>query len=375
MESRPSGLIAAFILGTVSCATAPLDLTPLAPAKPACTIDGCGPRAASPGAPAAASWTCRAEEDPPCAGLPAPECARRALRAWSEAADDRAIACVARTLGDACALGDAHACAFAGRMWLDGRGVVANVERGMDMLVRACDAGVSLACATAVRWLDSPTHARAWKEPLELRARLETERACLAGEPGEPCYEAGRCFYFGRSAFPRDRARAAEAYERGCNFGDSRACNNLGDALAYGEGIERDLSRAAAIFERACHLGEDLGCANLGHLFERGHGVARDRGRARDLFRAACASGEVYGCLHAEMLAAEDAGAPRDPDRALAHWRRACLASDARACALLGLIYEDGPDDLARDTDKSMEAMNRGCRLGDAYACQWVKDH
>lgn len=110
-------------------------------------------------------------------------------------------------------------------------------------------------------------------------------------------------------------------------------------------------------------------------MFERGEGVARDRGRARDLFRAACASGEVYGCLHAEMLAAEDAGAPRDPERALAHWRRACVASDPRACAFVGLIYEDGPDDLARDTDKSLEAMNRGCRLGSAYACEWVKEH
>jgi TPR repeat protein len=278
-------------------------------------------------------------------------------------------------LGDACALGDAQACAFAGRMWLDGRGVAPDIERGMEMLVHSCDGGVALACAVAVRWLDDPAHERVSKAPPELRARLETERACLAGDPGEPCYEAGRCFYFGRNAFPRDRVRAVEAYQRGCNLGDSRACNNLGDALAYGEGIERDIARSAVTFERACHLGEELGCANLGHMFERGEGVVRDRARAGDLFRAACASGEIYGCLHAEMLAAEDAGAPRDPQRALAYWRRACAAADPRACAFVGVIYEDGPDDLTRDTDKSLDAMNRGCRLGNAYACEWVKEH
>ena len=105
------------------------------------------------------------------------------------------------------------------------------------MLVQACDAGVARACALAVRWLAEPTHARDRPNAFDLRARLEVERACLTGEPGEPCFEVGRRFYFGRNAFPRDRVRAREAYERGCNLGDSRACNNLGDALAYGEGV------------------------------------------------------------------------------------------------------------------------------------------
>ncbi len=366
--------VAACLIGAPSCASAPLDLTPRPPAAPACAIDGCG-EGAAPTAPAPATLDCRSAEQSPCAGLAASECTRRALKAWGDSPDDRAIACVARTLGDACAAGDAHACGFAGRLWLDGRGVDADVERGMAMLVRACDGGFALACAAAERWLDNPAHARAVKEPLELRGRLETERACIAGDPGEPCYEAGRCFYFGRGAFPRDLVRAVEAYERGCNLGDSRACNNLGDALAYGEGVERDLVRSAATFERACRLGEELGCANLGHMAERGDGVVRDRRRAADLYRTACAGGEIYGCLHAEMLAAEDAGAPRDPERALVYWRRACAASDARACAFVGVIYEDGPDDLSRDTEKSLEAMNRGCRMGNGYACEWVKEH
>ncbi|HXN30839.1 MAG TPA: tetratricopeptide repeat protein [Polyangiaceae bacterium] len=367
-------VVAVCALGAASCASASLVLTPLAPPPAACTIDGCASDS-SASALVSAPVDCRPAGGSPCGGAPARECTSRALKAWSGSQDDRAISCVAQMLGEACTLGDPQACAFAGRMWVDGRGVASDVERGIEMLVRACDGGVPLACAVAVRWLDAPTHARVLKDPLELRARLEIERACLAGEPGEPCYEAGRCFYFGRNAFPRDRALAVEEYQRGCNIGDSRACNNLGDALAYGEGVERDVARSAAMFERACHLGEELGCANLGHMFEHGQGVARDRSLARDLFRAACKSGEIYGCLHAEMVAAEDAGAPHDPLRALSYWIRACAASDARACAFVGVMYEDGPDDLTRDTDKSLEAMNRGCRLGNGYACQWVKEH
>jgi TPR repeat protein len=111
-------------------------------------------------------------------------------------------------------------------------------------------------------------------------------------------------------------------------------------------------------------------------MAEHGEGVARDRPRARSLYSEACRSGDIYGCLHLDLLAAEDAGAPRDPDRSLAHWRLACEHGRvARACAYVGVIYEDGPDGVSRDEEKSMQAMARACDLGDSRACEWVKSH
>jgi TPR repeat protein len=277
-------------------------------------------------------------------------------------------------LGEACMLGDARACSFAGRMWLDARGVPRDAERGMGMLERACDGGVPLACIVAVRWLNEPLHARDFPEAADLKARLASEHACLRGD-AEECYGVGLLFYFGRSGFPRDKARAAAAYQRGCDLGDPHACNNLGDALAYGDGIERDVVRSATMFDKACRLGEPLGCANSGYMFEHGEGVVRDVVRARGLYRAACVSGDVYGCLHAEMLAAQEATASSDAQRAFAQWRRACSAGDARACAFVGVVYEDGPDGLARDTEKSLEAMDRACSLRNERACEWMKAH
>jgi TPR repeat protein len=99
----------------------------------------------------------------------------------------------------------------------------------------------------------------------------------------------------------------------------------------------------------------------------------RDAARARSLYRDACVRGDVYGCLHAQMMAAEDAGAPRDAPRSLEHWRRACDARDARACAFVGVLYEDGPDGYARDEVKSMQAMARACALGLRAGCDWVQ--
>jgi TPR repeat protein len=260
-------------------------------------------------------------------------------------------------------------------MWMDGRGVSRDVQRGTEMLLRACDGGTARACVVGARWLGDPLNAHDMEGAPLLRARFEVQHACLTGQL-DACYQVGLLFYFGRDAFPRDRAMAAHAYARGCDLGDSRACNNLGDALAYGEGVGRDAQRAAATFTKACRLGEALGCANLGYMAEHGQGMPQDLGRARALYRDACATGDVYGCLHADMLKAQDAGAPRDTQRALSHWLRACdRERNARACAFVGVLYEDGPDGMARDEAQSQKAMSRACELGDKRACEWVQIH
>jgi TPR repeat protein len=278
-------------------------------------------------------------------------------------------------LADACAQDDARACAYAGRLSLDGRGISRDVQRGLDMLVRGCDGGVLTACVVGVRWLGEGSHNTDVPGGQDLLARLEGQKTCLSGQ-AEACFQIGVLFYYGREAFPRDRARSSRAFSRGCDLGDSRACNNLGDAMAYGDGVARDLESAASSFFKACRLGEALGCANLGYMAEHGEGVLRDVARARGLYRQACAAGDIYGCLHRDLLAAEDAGAPREPERALAHWRHACEDGHvARACAFVGVMYEDGPDGVARDEEKSMQAMSRACDLGETRACEWVKSH
>ena len=274
------------------------------------------------------------------------------------------------------ALDEPRACGFAGRLWLDGRGVVRDARRGIEMLVHACDGGVAMACAVTASWLGDASHAdEIGHTAQDLLARVEGQRTCLLGQ-AEACFQIGVLFYYGRDSFPRDRAKSSRAFARGCDLGDSRACNNIGAALAYGDGVGRDVENASIEFLKACRLGEALGCANLGYMTEHGEGVTRDRSRARVLYREACSSGDVYGCLHVALLEAEDAGAPRAPGAALAHWRQRCDAGhDARACAFVGVMYEDGPDGIDRDEEKSLEAMTRACSLGNGPACEWVRSH
>jgi len=368
----------ATLAGASACRPAAVVVSPSGPSTSTCPAGGCqiATEVREAAAAPASSFACASGGDAPCSGAASSECTERALAAWSEATDDRGVACVARMLSEACALEDARACGFAGRLWLDGRGVARDARRGIEMLVRACDGGVVMACGVTASWLGDATHATELGAAApDLLARVEAQRTCLLGQ-AEACFQVGVLFYYGRDSYPRDRARSSKAFAHGCDLGDSRACNNIGDALAYGDGVGRDVEGASAAFQKACRLGEALGCANLGYMTEHGEGVVRDRPHARVLYAEACAAGDVYGCLHVDMLSAEDRGAPRDPGPAFSHWRRACeTGRDARACAFLGVMYEDGPAGVGRDEAKSLEAMTRACGLGDNRACDWVKSH
>ena len=353
------------VLALQACASSAPPNAPLAQPAPTCPLEGCDTSKITAIQSASTPSVCPGAGEAPCGGEPAPQCTRRALSAWTDATDDRAVACIAKTLSDACGLGDPTGCLYAGRMALDGRGGQREPERGVALLARACDAEVALACRVAVRWLADPEHARLVHDALAVRQKLDLEHECLTGAPNA-CFGVGTRYSAGIDGFPLDASRSAAAYARGCQAGESLSCNNLGDAHEYGRGVPRDLERAGTLYQRACSLGEALGCANLGHLVENGEGVARDVPRARALYADACRSGELYACLHEEMV---------DSHAGLEGWQRACDHGDARACAFVGVVYEDGPDGFHRDKERSLRAMERACKLGDRRGCAWVTGH
>lgn len=367
-------LASALLAALAACERGPVDIAPAVPLAPTCPLEGCDGARIARIASEHAPDVCPSAGEAPCAGGSGGECAARAMAAWGDAQDDREVACVGRMLTEACSLGDAPACGYAGRMWLDGRGVAMDAERGLGMVLRACEGGVVLACVAGLRWLAEDRREQTVKDGADFHKRLDDEHSCLTGS-SDHCMELGLDLFAGKPPYPADRARSAVEYQRGCDLGNGLSCSNLGDAYEYGSGVPRDLTHAAGLYERACRLGMALGCSNLGHLLEHGEGVARDVARARVLFHDACAGGDVYGCLHAALLSAEEAGAPRDPRRSVEHWQHACDARDARACAFIGVIFEDGPDGYARDEARSLKAMSRACDLGNRDGCAWLRVH
>jgi uncharacterized protein len=103
---------------------------------------------------------------------------------------------------------------------------------------------------------------------------------------------------FGQDSAPKLLSRKGGSWsnlaelERSAASGNTRACAELGERLALGNGVKRDMPRALTLLEKAARAGSAAAAFRLGNLFEHGNGVAEDHARALAYFRAA-ASGDV----------------------------------------------------------------------------------
>jgi TPR repeat protein len=288
---------------------------------------------------------------------------------WSANGGDLARARAAAMLDYACELGELAACAF-GSIHFSRVGTLRDVPRGKAMLGRACDGGVAAACrklAAAVPEM-AATQDATGVSPEQRRYLLSAE--CIEGR-AEACFEVGLDMHRGLAGFPRDPVRAVAAYERGCAAGSEGSCNNLGDALEFGEGTSKDARRAVELYDRACRAGEALACSNLGRQYFNGTVVARDLKRAILEFKAACDGHDEYGCLH--LRQSREPSLPANGPAAVAQWKRLCATSNARACLYLGLAYIDPVGDIERDEQKAKASFERACKGGDTDACTFMK--
>jgi TPR repeat protein len=377
-ERLTRAVVVATFAGTQAACGAIEAPSPNAPRPPevasVCAVGGCAPIASTVDAnveTCAAHHDCARDPATVCDKTNAHACTTRALDAWAVAAGDTGIAPVLALFERACDLGDSYGCMYAGRIALDGVGVVPDEARGRMLLERACDAEVVLACDTLARHeRDAPPVA---SEKQFGGTRYETEAACWRGVAGQ-CFNVGLYFGAGRDGYPHDDVRSARAYTRGCDQGDSTSCNNLANDLYYGDGVPIDWAQSARLYIRACDGGNAVGCANVGYLAEYGDGVPLDMKKAERSYADACSLGSAYGCVHLDMLAAYRSGVPHAPEQAAARWRSACespaKSADRRACAFYGVLFEDGKG-VAHDSDRATSLMKVACEGHYKPACEW----
>jgi TPR repeat protein len=367
------------ISGALACAPAspPAVATANVEPPPVCPLGGCAR------APAARAANVRPVRDDPaqtCDESSPSTCTERAMDVWEH--ERVGGASIVLPLFDrACNLGDARGCMFAGRIRLERAG---HVEGGADearraelQLQKACDAAEPIACdALAQRTepsMDERRRAyRTRSRRVDAYERLSLEASCWRGGSSS-CFTLGLHAERGIRGFSRDLTLAARAYTRGCVAGEPVSCNNLANAVYYGDGVAQDFVRAARLYEKACAGGEPVGCANVGFIAEYGDGVPVDMKLAGEMYRSGCAGGSSYACLHVAMLAAYRKGVPHDPAKAVAAWQRACDERDATACAFLAIMHEDGKG-VPRDEDRARELMRKACDRNEARACSWIRE-
>jgi uncharacterized protein len=367
--------------GTLILACGAARTPPVADAAPfTCPLGGCivAPAASAPPdvARCAAGAACDGDPVKVCDAGNAAACTARGLDLWAAGESHAIVPLFER----ACTLGDAPGCNFAGRLYLDdghdGHIAARDPARGLDLLARACDAGVILSCDVAAAYLGdakNESDLQGKSDPEWSALRFTTEAECYRAKE-ESCFRAGLGFYTGDDGFPKDAKESTRFYGKGCDLGNLASCNNLANAIYYGDGCAADVARAAALWQDTCRGGEQLACANVGFVTEYGDGVARDMKRAEELYTASCANGSTYGCMHAAMMAEYHRGVPHDPAQAVEHWKKACEAKVFAACGFLGVMYEDGKG-VARDSARADALFHRGADGGDARCRAWISQH
>lgn len=195
----------------------------------------------------------------------------------------------------------------------------------------------------------------------------ECTAQCDKGHAGS-CAALGVLLSQGRGGLDQDRAKAAAAFQKGCDGGEAKSCVNFGWVTLEGVGVKEDPAAAAKILGKACDDGEAMGCAHLGRQLLAGRGVPADAKRAAELLDKACDGGDDKSCGVIGGLYARGEGVTQDYAKAVTLYKRACDGSDAEACDALGQLWETG---AAGRQDKILASMmyQRGCYRASGSAC------
>lgn len=192
----------------------------------------------------------------------------------------------------ACGLGSSYACSLLAKRYIEGKGVMANVNEGLKTLEQSCAKKNYSACIERARF-HATGEAGAEKNPakaLELYSSL-----CESKNYSLGCIGAGELLRKGSGAVKKDTAQAKKFLEHACNnLRNSKACGMLGEMHERGELGAKDLSVAKKLYDQACprdRHGSPEACHLSASLHERGgQGVPKDAKLAATLYAKGCSS-------------------------------------------------------------------------------------
>lgn len=188
-------------------------------------------------------------------------------------------------------------------------------------------------------------------EGRDKEAREPLLALCEEDSDAFSCFRLGDLYRDGKGG-PKDLAKAAEFYEKSCEFDYKEGCErrfevarDQGDtavALDYAtkacEGgrpygcvaagpmfvAEGKKEEAISSFEKGCNLGEASSCSQAGDLLYSPKGSNYDNGRALSDYISACQGYDGHGCLQAAIFFHEGIGTPVTLDKAQSNFKSAC---------------------------------------------------
>lgn len=167
------------------------------------------------------------------------------------------LAAAARAYDRGCSLGRGMACWNLSQMYFKGNGLPKDAQKGMAMLVKACQGGNADECNDVALILTKGEHGIAVDLETAYRAN---RKACEL--------DKDYCAAAAQSALKvKKDAEAVGHAQQGCSVADdSEACILLADLYTRGQGTAADPAKAKAALEKACKNGDgdEDACKPLG---------------------------------------------------------------------------------------------------------------
>lgn len=249
-----------------------------------------------------------------------------------------------------------------GLMLLTGEGIVADAQKGLELIRRAADSGNPLAQrALGSLYLDD-------SPPLEKDDSQAIAWYRRAAEQGDATaqYVLGAMYINGRGV-TKDYAQAANWFRMAAEQGNASAQNELGFLYGAGHGVPLDVAQSVAWYRKAAEQGDAVAQFNLGVAYDNGRGVPVDEAQAVTWFRKAAEQGNAPAQFNLGVAYEKGRGVARDDAQAAAWYIKAAEQGIAGAQTNLGVMYENGRG-VVRDDAQAVDWYTKAAGQGSASA-------
>ncbi len=169
----------------------------------------------------------------------------------------------------------------------------------------------------------------------------------------------------GTPSFACDPSKPSECYTQ-CFAGNADSCSRLGNAFAFGTGVEKNVELGRKLFGIACEAGSSEGCFAAGALAMEQQRLAE--GLA--LSARACEMGNPQGCTNEAYALSHGLGGRHDPQRAFELYLRACNRREFVACNNAGvMVFFDTTGTLKRNPPLACKMFGQTCEAGQSWSC------
>jgi TPR repeat protein len=237
-------------------------------------------------------------------------------------------------------------------------------KRGLELLQRACDGGLSAGCYNLGQHF-------AKGGPADIDRAIAFYRKACDAQNWPACTNLAMVLLVNNRD---ERSEAQGLQQRSCEHGDWNACSSFLE-LASDEKHAPVLARLLSACEKDAEACAILGTYHTGVLFTpaRPELTARDAKRGMDFLTRACNANNADGCFG--LGAAYLYGVISvDLPRAAALFQRACDSKkQPAACHMLGVMYSTGHGVAAVDHARAATLIHQACDENFFVSCQWLR--